>query len=94
LQGVVWIQQQPGRTAVLWTPQIVVEESAAEAGTAISVDEHTALRLTAAAVAFATTWPVRLIQAALPERDSPEARWFEAAGLSHLTELHYLVASV
>ncbi|MCE9548651.1 MAG: GNAT family N-acetyltransferase [Planctomycetia bacterium] len=81
--GVVWSQLQPGRSAILWTPQF---ESAAKP----EEMELAATRLIERALAFAATQDVRLVQSVVAEPVSREAKLLEAAGLQHAAVLDYL----
>jgi ribosomal protein S18 acetylase RimI-like enzyme len=81
LVGAVWVQVQPGASAVVWPPGIQAEEPG-----------ETAAALLGAASEFLATQPLRIAQALLPEREGEPAERLKASGFAHLTDLSYLVS--
>ena len=78
--GAVLVQQQPGRTAILWAPGSSPADPAVEARLAQAADKHLAAR-----------GPV-LAQSLLADSSDPKIAVLEGIGFTRLTELEYLVA--
>jgi ribosomal protein S18 acetylase RimI-like enzyme len=81
LVGAVFSQIQPGRTALLWPPRIVVGESAA-----------TAARLLETACGRLARQQICMVQALLETDASPDAATLLAGGFDRLAKLFYLVS--
>jgi ribosomal protein S18 acetylase RimI-like enzyme len=81
LVGAVFSQVQPGRTAVLWPPQLVVGEAAA---TAAILLETACQRL--------AQQEVCMVQALLRTDASPDVATLLAGGFDRLAKLFYLVS--
>jgi len=79
LCGAVWVQPQPGNTAVLWPPKRVAGEP-----------RQAAFPLLQAAVDWLDSTAIGMAQVLLPTRDGPDAPLLESVGFSHLAELMYL----
>jgi ribosomal protein S18 acetylase RimI-like enzyme len=79
LCGAVWVQPQPGNTAVLWPPKRVAGEP-----------RQTAYPLLHAAINWLDSTVIGMAQVLLPTRDEPDVPMLESVGFSHLAELLYL----
>jgi ribosomal protein S18 acetylase RimI-like enzyme len=79
LCGAVWAQRQPGRSAVLWPPQLVSGEPA-----------ETAKHLIAAATKSLDAAGVEMSQALLRSSDTGMAPVLTEAGYIHVADLLYL----
>ncbi|HEX2473154.1 MAG TPA: GNAT family N-acetyltransferase [Lacipirellulaceae bacterium] len=79
LRGSVWVQPQPGNTAVLWPPKRVAGEP-----------RHSAFPLLEAAIDWLDSTAIGMAQVLLPRRDDPDESMLESVGFSHLAELLYL----
>jgi mycothiol synthase len=79
LRGAVWGQRQPGNTAVLWPPRIMVGEQ-----------PQFSLQLAEAVVRDLDRAGIGMTQALLPSQDSELVPVISAAGFSHLADLIYL----
>jgi ribosomal protein S18 acetylase RimI-like enzyme len=79
LVGAAWGQRQPGNTAVLWPPRLVVGE-----------ELQTSERLADAVVRQLDAAGVEMTQALLPSQDSDLVPVVVAAGFSHLADLIYM----
>jgi ribosomal protein S18 acetylase RimI-like enzyme len=81
LVGAVFCQIEPGQTAIIWLPRLIVGEP-----------QSTAAALLAATWEFLARHPVVLAQVLLPTVDKNERTILRAGGLRHLTNLLYLVS--
>lgn len=81
VRGAVLVQEQPGRTAILWAPGSSPKDQAIEARLARTANEHLAAHA-----------PI-LAQCLLPDSDDPNVATLEGIGFTRLTELEYLIAS-
>jgi ribosomal protein S18 acetylase RimI-like enzyme len=79
LGGAVWMQPQPGNTAVLWPPQLIAGEP-----------EPTGFPLLRAAVDWLDGAAIGMAQVLLSRRDEHVVHMLESVGFSHLAELLYL----
>lgn len=75
-----WAQLQPGRSGMLWPPQVTDE-----------ADEAVAGRLLAMATEFFARSRPSIAQALLDQSHGPVAESLISAGYRHLTDLEYLV---
>ena len=80
LVGAVYSQIQPGRTASLWPPQVVAQESS-----------DTATAMLDAAAARLAARDVQIIQAVLRPDSQPDADVLREGGFQYLSDLLYLV---
>lgn len=79
LGGAAWGQRQPGNTAVLWPPQMLVGS-----------DPDTISRLSQAAVASLDTAGVGMTQVLLPDLHAAAIPTLESVGFHYLADLLYL----
>jgi ribosomal protein S18 acetylase RimI-like enzyme len=77
--GAVWVQPQPGRTAVLWPPQLVHAEGVSTANALAQAAEKELDRLDAS-----------LAQVLLPPGENSSIAVLSAIGFQHLADLLYL----
>jgi ribosomal protein S18 acetylase RimI-like enzyme len=79
LRGAAWLQPQPGKTAVLWPPQLVPGE-----------DHRTAYQLAEAAAGELNRLDVSMAQVLLPANDITHIAVLTSIGFEHLADLVYL----
>ena len=77
--GAVWVQPQPGSTAVLWPPQLIP-----------GGPSPTSQALLQAAVQWLDAAEIGMAQVLLPSLDEHVVDMLEAVGFCHLAELQYL----
>jgi mycothiol synthase len=79
--GAIWGQTMPGRTAVVWPPRLVEDESQETAEALLrSLDEHLSSR------------NVRMAQAVLMSHDGLDATCLRDGGYQHAADLLYLAS--
>ncbi|MEI8372372.1 MAG: GNAT family N-acetyltransferase [Planctomycetota bacterium] len=80
MTGSLLIQTQPGRTAVIWPPQIVAGEP-----------QETVCQLLRAGLKHLPQLGIRMVQALLPTDVGADAKSLVAVGFRYLSDLLYLV---